>query len=133
MAIKRWKQTRGKIIDFKNRFLSEQFAKECMMSMKAHHGVSEADIANDFSILVSTLKNGVDVFLSEDFHFTSKITREVIDEIASVACQEFHQMCDASLYAVDSFTFSRCYEVGLFDVARALEMMQSIRKPGKRM
>jgi len=133
MAIHRWKKTGGKIIDFKNRFLSEQFARECMISMKNHHGVSENDIANDCSILVSTLKNGVDVFLSEDFHFTSKITQQVIDEIKSIACREYHQMCDASLYAVDSFTFSQCYENGFFDVTAALQMMQSVRKPGKRM
>jgi len=131
MAILRWKKTHGKIIDFKNRFLSEVFAKECMLSMKTHHGVSENDIANDCSILVSTLKNGVDVFLSEDFHFTSKITQQVIDDVANAACKEYHQMCGARLYAVDAFTFYKSYSEGLFDVSIAIDMMQSVRRPGK--
>ncbi len=131
MAIHRWKKTKGKIIDFKNRFLSDTFARECMMSMKTYHGVSEKDIANDCSILVSTLKHGVDVFLSEDFHFTSKITRQVIDDIVSAACQEYHQMCEASMYAVNAHTFLQSYQHGMFNVTNALEMMQSVRKPGK--
>jgi rRNA-processing protein FCF1 len=131
MAIHRWKKTNGKIIDFKNRFLSDVFAKECIYSMKVHHGVSEKDIANDCNILVSTLKNGVDVFLSEDFHFTSKITQQVIDEVANAACKEYHQMCGARLYAVDASNFYRSYSQGSFDVSIAMDMMQSIRKPGK--
>lgn len=131
MAIHRWKKTKGKIVDFKNRFLSDTFVKECMISMKTYHGVSEKDIANDCSILVSTLKHGVDVFLSEDFHFTSKITRQVIDDIVSTACQEYHQMCEASLYAVNAHTFLQSYQQGMFDAANALQMMQSIRKPSK--
>ncbi len=131
MAIHRWKKTKGKIIDFKNRFLSDTFAKECMISMKTYHGVSEKDIANDCTILVSTLKNGIDVFLSEDFHFTSKITQQVIDDIASTACKEYHQMCKAFLYAVDAQTFLRSYHQGMFDVTVAVDMMSLIRKPGK--
>jgi rRNA-processing protein FCF1 len=131
MAIHRWKKTKGKIIDFKNRFLSDTFVKKCMISMKTYHGVSENNIANDCTILISTLKNGIDVFLSEDFHFTSKITRQVIDDIASYACKEFYQMCGTSLYAVDAQTFLRSYQQGMFDVTIAVDMMSLIRKPGK--
>jgi hypothetical protein len=130
-ALNRWKKTKGKIIDFKNRFLSDTFAKQCIVSMKTYHGVSEKDIANDCNILVSTLKHGVDVFLSEDFHFTSKITRQVIDEVVNAACQEFHQMCEVSLYAVDAYIFLQSYQQGLFDAANALRMMSAIRKPTK--
>ncbi len=130
-AISRWKKTHGKIIDFKNRFLSDAFAKECMMSMKKHHGVAEKDIANDCFILVSTLKQGVDIFLSEDFHFTSKITQQVIDEVKHAACTEFHQMCDTELYALNAETFLVSYARGKIDVAVIESMVKNVRKAGK--
>jgi len=130
-AISRWKKTGGQIIDFKNRLLSDAFAKECMISMNEHHGVSEEDVANDCNILVSTLKNGMDLFLSEDFHFTSKITQNVIDEITNTACTEFHQMCDTGLYAIDAESFLLVYDHGLIDVDIIEALMQNIRKSGK--
>ncbi|MBS3801984.1 MAG: hypothetical protein KGY65_04470 [Candidatus Thermoplasmatota archaeon] len=130
-AISRWKKTGGQIIDFKNRLLSDAFAKECMISMNEYHGVSEDDVANDCNILVSTLKNGMDLFLSEDFHFTSKITQKVIDEITNAACTEFHQMCDAGLYAIDAESFLLVYDHGVIDVEEIEALMQNIQKSGK--
>ena len=130
-AISRWKKTHGQIIDFKNRLLSDAFAKKCMLSMKKHHGVTEQDIANDCSILVSTLKHGVDVFLSEDFHFTSKITQQVIDEVKHAACTEFHQMCDTELYAMNAETFLISYDHERIDVELIESLMKNIRKTGK--
>ncbi len=132
-AISRWKKTHGKIIDFNNRLLSDAFAKECMLSMKEHHGVTEKDVANDCNILVSTLKNGVDLFLSEDFHFTSKITQNVIDEVTNAACTEFHQMCETGLYAINSDVFLLAYDHGNIDVDLIESSMQNIRKSGKRL
>ena len=131
MAIKRWKKTKAKIIDFKNRFLSSQFSRECLISMKKHHGVKQQDINNDCNILITTLKNGVDFFLSEDFHFTSKITREVIKDVTSNACTEFHQMCDSELYSVNAETFLEAYKDGKIDIDVIKNNMKSIRKPGK--
>lgn len=130
-AISRWKKTHGQIIDFKNRLLSDAFAKKCMLSMKKHHGVTEHDIANDCSILVSTLKQGVDVFLSEDFHFTSKITQQVIDEVKHAACTEFHQMCDTELYAMNAETFLISYDNGWINVTVIESMMKNVKKSGK--
>lgn len=130
-AISRWKKTHGQIIDFKNRLLSDAFAKKCMISMEKHHGVNEKDVANDCSILVSTLKHGVDVFLSEDFHFTSKITQQVIDEVKHVACTEFHQMCDTELYAMNAETFLISYDHERIDVELIKSLMKNIRKTGK--
>lgn len=132
-AIYRWKKTHGKIIDFKNRLLSDAFARECMVSMKQHHGVSKENIANDCSILISTLKNGVDVFLSEDFHFTSKITQYVIDEVTHAACTEFHQMCDSGLYAINSETFLLSYGQGKMDIDRIELLMKNVRKSEKKL
>ena len=73
-ALSRWTRTNGSIIDFKNQLLSSSIGRACIDSMETHHGVNEKDIINDCRILVTALKNGVDLFLSEDFHFTSKVS-----------------------------------------------------------
>jgi hypothetical protein len=132
-AIKRWKHSRATVIDFKNRLLSDAFGKACILSMERHHGIKAEDIANDCNILVSALKNGVDLFLSEDYHFTSEITREVIDEVTSAACSEYHQMCDSMLYSIDARTFLEAYKNGKVDVDIIESRMKSIRKNGKRL
>jgi rRNA-processing protein FCF1 len=130
-AISRWKKTHGQIIDFKNRLLSDAFAKECMISMEKYHGVKEENIANDCSILISTLKHGMDVILSEDFHFTSKITQQVISEVTNTACTEFHQMCNSQLYALDAQTFLKTYNQGKIDVKQVETSMKHIKKHKK--
>ena len=132
-AIKRWKHTHATVIDFKNRLLSNAFGKVCMISMEKYHGVKPEDIVNDCSILVSTLKNGVDVFLSEDFHFTSKITKEVVNEVSHAACSEFHMMCDTHLYSLDTETFLEAYQKGNIDLEIVESRFQNIRKNGKRL
>jgi hypothetical protein len=100
--------------------------------MEKHHGIKAADIANDCSILVSVLKNGVDVFLSEDFHFTSEITVEVIDEVTNAACSEYHQMCDSMIYSVDAKTFIEAYKKGEINLDIVRSRMKAIRKNEKR-
>ena len=127
------KKTHAEIIDFRNRFLSDVFGQTCMESMKKHHGVKPEDIRNDCRILVSTLKNEVDLFISEDFHFTSDITRKVIQEIEHAACKEFFQMCDSILYVVDTRTFLKSYKTGDIDLDIVRKWMKTVRKKGKRM
>ena len=131
-AIKRWKKVNATIIDFKNRFLSDVFGKKCITSMQKHHGVQPENIANDCSILVVTLKKGIDIFLSEDFHFTSKITKNVINEITHEACVEYHQMCNKSFYGIDSLTFLKAYNKDVIDIDIVKANMKNIRKSGKR-
>jgi len=132
-ASKRWKHTHATVIDFKNRLLSDAFGKACMMSMEKHHGVKPKDIVNDCNILVSTLKNGVDIFLSEDFHFTSKITKEVVDEVSHAACSEYHMMCDNHLYSVNAKTFLEAYQNGSINLETIESRLQNVRKKGKRL
>ncbi|UCF11775.1 MAG: hypothetical protein JSW06_06905 [Thermoplasmatales archaeon] len=132
LAIKRWKRSHATIIDFKNRLLSNAFGRKCILSMEKHHGIKADDIANDCSILVSVLKNGVDVFLSEDFHFTSEITVDVIDEVTSTACSEYHQMCDSMIYSVDAKTFIGAYKNGEINLNIVRSKMKAIRKNEKR-
>jgi rRNA-processing protein FCF1 len=128
LAIRRWKRVHATVIDFKNRLLSSAFGRECIVSMEKHHGVKADDIANDCSILVSVLKNGVDVFLSEDFHFTSSITRDVIDEVTNVACSEYHQMCNSSIYNVDTRTFLEAYDNGSIDIDVVRSRSRAVQK-----
>jgi len=130
-ALKRWKQSHATVIDFKNRLFSDAFSKTCIKSMEEHHGVKPTNIANDCNILVSTLKNGVDLFLSEDFHFTSEITKKVISEIKHAACREYHQMCNSKLYSIDAFTFLKAYDNGKLDLKKVQLQVKPIKKSGK--
>jgi rRNA-processing protein FCF1 len=132
LAMKRLNHTNAKVIDFKNRLLSDAFGKACMLSMEKHHGVKPEDIVNDCNILVSTLKNGVDLFLSEDFHFTSKITREVVDELSNAACKEYQMMCETNLFSINTETFLKSYDKGNIDLKVVESRLRSIRKKGKR-
>jgi rRNA-processing protein FCF1 len=131
-AMSRWKRVNARIIDFKNRFLSSEFGKQCVVSMEMHHGVKPEDILNDCNILVVSLKNGIDLFLSEDFHFTSKVTEDVLEDITNNACVEYHQMCDEELYAIDNKTFLKAYKKGRIDLKVIDFHRQDIKKPGKR-
>jgi len=132
IAMKRLKHTNAQIIDFKNRLLSDAFGKSCIVSMEKHHGVKPKDIINDCNILVSTLKNGVDLFLSEDFHFTSKITKEVVNEISHVACRDYQMMCDTNLFSINTETFLEAYNNGEVDLRTVESRLKNIRKKGKR-
>jgi rRNA-processing protein FCF1 len=132
-AMKHLTATHAAVIDFKNRLLADAFGQACVRSMGDHHGVRSPDIINDCSIIVSALKNGVDLFLSEDFHFTSAITKEVITEVTSAACTEYHQMCDRIMYSIDSRTFLDAYQHGTIDLDIVSARIQTIRKNEKRL
>jgi hypothetical protein len=131
-AMKRWIHAHATVIDFKNRLLADAFGRACVRSMEEHHGVRSPDIINDCSIIVSVLKNGVDLFLSEDFHFTSAITKDVIGEIKNAACVEYHQMCDTMMYSVDTKTFLEAYQKTTIDLDIVRARMKTIKKKDKR-
>ena len=130
-AIKRWKNAHANIIDFKNQFFSNTFGRECMLSMKKYHGVKSEDIINDCTILVNILKKGVDVFLSEDYHFTSKITKKVIKEVTNAACSQYHQMCESFVYSIDTKTFLGAYNNGNVDIDFIESNLKNVRKDKK--
>jgi rRNA-processing protein FCF1 len=114
-AIKRWKHAQARVIDFKNRLLSDALGQACIRSMQ-DQGVPASHVINDCNILVSLLKNGVDLFLSEDFHFTSAITKQVIAEVKHAACSEYFLMCDSRMYSIDARTFIEAYSKGRIDL-----------------
>jgi rRNA-processing protein FCF1 len=122
-ALQRWMRAHVTFIDFKNRLLSDALGQTCLRSME-NHGIDSNHVINDCNILVSNLKNGVDLFLSEDFHFTSAITKEVISEIKNAACSEYFLMCDSQLFSIDAKTFLKTYTNGSID----LDMLPSYRR-----
>ena len=126
-AIKRWTHAHATVIDFKNRLLSDALGQACIRSME-NHGFTKNHVVNDCNILVSSLKNGVDLFLSEDFHFTSAITKEVINKVKSAACAEYHLMCDSRLYSIDTRTFLEAYSKGSIDLDIVRSRMQKTKK-----
>jgi len=138
ISFKEWKKAfikikklNGEIVDFKNRLLSDGFGKICMNSMKQHHGIESKDIKNDCNIITTTLKKGIDFIISEDYHFTSKITKEVIDDITHEVCREFSLMCDSTIYMIDAMVFLKAYNAGKIDVDIIESNMKNIRKKGK--
>jgi rRNA-processing protein FCF1 len=108
-AIKRLAHVHATVIDFKNRLLSDALSSACRRSMQ-DHGIDAGAVTNDCAILISTLKNGMDIFLSEDFHFTSAITKDVIDELQHAACSEYSLMCGSQLFSIDARTFLKSYQ-----------------------
>jgi hypothetical protein len=132
-AFKKIKKLNSEIIDFKNRLLSDGFGKICMKSMKEHHGIESKDIRNDCNIITTTLKKGIDFIISEDYHFTSKMTKEVINDITHDACKEFSLMCNSNIYMTDSMIFFKAYDNRKIDIDIIESNIKSIRKKGKRL
>ena len=126
-AIKRWTHAQATIIDFKNRLLSNAISQACIQSMQ-DHGIPANHVVNDCTILVSALKNGIDLFLSEDFHFTSAITKEVIAEVKHAACSEYFLMCDSQLYSIDTKTFLEEYSKGMITRNILQTQMQQVKR-----
>lgn len=127
-AMSRIKRADSKIIDFKNRFLSLEIGKQCIASMEIYLGAKPTDIKNDCIILIEGMKNGVDLFLSEDFHFTSHITEEVLKDVTNMACLEYHQICGEELYSVNSSNFLKVYKEGKVDI----KLLHSLHLDNKR-
>ncbi|MDY6964729.1 MAG: hypothetical protein SVM80_01990 [Halobacteriota archaeon] len=132
-AMSRWKRVNGKIIRFSNVLVSTELRKECATSMEEHHGVKPENIINDCNILIVSLKNGVDLFLSEDFHFTSKVTEDVLREVKSNACIEYSLMCGGEMYCVDAKTFLMVYNDGKIDTKTIETSHKYVKKAGKRL
>ncbi len=116
MAMKRIRTSHATVIDFKNRLLADAFGQACARSMEHHLGVSADHVVNDCHIMITTLKNGVNLFLSEDYHFTSPLTSSVINDVKHEACLEYHQLCTSDLYSLNADTFLRIYDNGCVDL-----------------
>lgn len=116
IAMKRVKTSQATVIDFTNRLLADAFGAACTRSMEHHLGVRSDHVVNDCRIMITTLKNGVNLFLSEDYHFTSPFTPDVVTEITNNACSEYHQLCTTNLFCLNATTFLKVYTDGALDL-----------------
>ncbi len=130
-AMSRYRKARAGKIEGARNYLGESITKECTISMKLEHGVGSKDVGNDCSILTSSLNNHIDLILSEDFHFTSKYTGNVVNTVCEKTCNRFQRLCECDILALNKDTFLASYKRSMIDLEIAESMRQNIRKNGK--
>ncbi len=99
--------------------------------MKLEHGVGSKDVINDCSILTSSLNDHIDLILSEDFHFTSKYTGNVVNTVCERTCNRFQRLCECDILALNKDTFLASYKGSMVDLDIAESMKHNIRKNSK--
>lgn len=132
-AMARCRKARAGNIESIRNYLEESITKECAISMNMEHGVSTKDVRNDCSILTSSLNNHIDLILSEDFHFTSKYSDNVVNTVCERTCDRFHKLCECDILALNKDTFLAAYKRNMVDLDVVEKMKYDIRKNGKRM
>jgi len=132
-AIARCKKARAGNIEGTHNYLEESITKECTISMNLEHGVGAKDVRNDCSILTSSLNNHIDLILSEDFHFTSKYTDNVVNTVCEKTCDRFKRLCECDILALNKDTFLAAYKGNMVDMDVAGSMKHNIRKDRKKM
>lgn len=130
-AISRYKKAGALNIEDPRNFLQESVTKECTLSMNEEHGVDLKDVRNDCNILTSGLNNKMDLILSEDFHFTSKHSDRVVDNVCNKTCDRFHKLCECDILMVNKDTFLAAYNKNQVDLDVVTSMKQDIRKDSK--
>lgn len=133
LAMARWHRVGAKPINFKNRLLATDMGRRCMVSMEQYHGVKASEVQNDCSLIVAALTNGVDLFLSEDWHITSRVTDEVLRDITDGGCSEYGIMCAGHIHAISAKVFLEVYSHRSLNLDRLEDLRRDIRKPGKTM
>ncbi len=121
----------GKIEDLHN-YLEESITKECTISMNMEHGAGTKEVRNDCSILTSSLNNHIDLILSEDFHFTSKYSDNVVNTVCGRTCDRFHKLCECDIFALNKDTFIAAYKENMVNIDIVEGMKYNIRKKAKR-
>ncbi len=132
-AIARCRKARAVNIEGTRNYLEESITKECTTSMNLEHGVDARDVHNDCSILTSSLNNHIDLILSEDFHFTSKYTDNVVNTVCEKTCDRFQRLCECDILALNKDTFLAAYKGNMVDLDIAESMKHNIRKNSKTM
>jgi hypothetical protein len=121
----------GNIESVRN-YLQESITKECTASMNIEHGAGAKDVRNDCSILTSSLNNHIDLILSEDFHFTSKSSDNVVNTVCQRTCDRFKRLCECNILALNKDTFLAAYKGNMVDLDVVDGMKHDIRKNTKR-
>ncbi len=132
-AKKRCRKAKAGNIEGIRNYLEESITKECTISMNMEHGVGAKDVRNDCSILTSSLNNHIDLILSEDFHFTSRYSENVVNTVCERTCDRFHRLCECDILALNKDTFLAAYNGNMVDLEVVEKMKYDIRKDNKRM
>jgi hypothetical protein len=130
-AVSRCGKARAGNIEGARNYLEKSITKECTISMNLEHGVDAKDVRNDCSILTSSLNNHIDLILSEDFHFTSKYTGNVVNTVCEKTCDRFQRLCECDILALNKDTFLASYKESTVDLDIAESMKHNIRKNSK--
>ncbi len=130
-GMSRYRKARAGNIEGTRNYLEESITKECTISMNLEHGVDAKDVRNDCSILTSSLNSHIDLILSEDFHFTSKYTGNVVNTVCERTCNRFQRLCECDILALNKDTFLASYKGGTVDLDIAESMKHNIRKNSK--
>ncbi len=131
-AMARCRKARAGNIEGLRNYLEESITKECTISMNMEHEAIAKDVRNDCSILTSSLNNHIDLILSEDFHFTSKYSDNVINTVCERTCDRFHRLCECDILALNKDTFLAAYKGNMVDLNVVEKMKYEIRKNVKR-
>lgn len=131
VAMLRIKKAKAVNIEKNRNYLKDTITKECTTSMNSEHGVESNDIRNDCSILTVALYNNIDLILSEDFHFTSRYTENVVDTISANTCNRFHKLCESDILLLDKDSFLAAYQGKKVDLKIVESMKQDIKKDSK--
>ena len=102
--------------------------RECTTSMNEQHGIETKDVRNDCNILTSGLINDIDVILSEDFHFTSRHTDNVVNNVCETTCERYERMCECDILMMNRTTFLAAYSDRKIDIDIMESMKKDIRK-----
>jgi rRNA-processing protein FCF1 len=127
-AISRYRKAKAGNIEGTRNYLEESITKECTISMNLEHGVNAKDMRNDCSILTSSLNNHIDLILSEDFHFTSKSTGNVVNTVCKRTCNRFQRLCECDILLLNEDTFLASYKGSMVDLDIAESMKHNIEK-----
>jgi len=133
LAMERWKRVGAKIINFRNRLVETDIGRRCLVSMERYHGVKPEDVRNDCTVIAAALAHDVDLFLSEDWHLTSRVTDEVLREMIDGGCAEYGIMCGEHIHALPARIFLEVYSDGRLDLDRLADLRRDVRKPRKTM
>ncbi len=131
-AVTRCRKARAENIERIHNYLEDSITRECTISMNQEHGVGAKDVLNDCSILTSSLNNHIDLILSEDFHFTSKYSDNVVNSVCERTCDRFHRLCECEILALNKDTFLAAYKRNEVNLDIVEKMKYDVRKNGKR-
>jgi rRNA-processing protein FCF1 len=131
-AVARCRKAKAGNIEGIRNYLDESITKECTISMNQEHGIDIKDVRNDCNILTSCLNNNIDLILSEDFHFTSKYTDNVVNSICEKTCDRFHRLCECDILALNKDTFLKAYKEKKVNLDISESMKYTVRKNSKK-